>query len=603
MRKIKALAMLLAVLVLSSLVQLPVSAQSLMDELFGFSYYYFHYIDENGKMKDSSTYDWGSDIGKENGVTITKTGIDSLRVEISAAGNELYEKTSPVLMWVHKADGIFDITKYTDIDQWYRNKLSETFLLQRLDPTATEHEFEIKVPIKLNIGGTGLINGGYYELEFYGEGAIPEQLQFAYEAQTYTLKELEEYIQTDMSENIDDYYNVDSGFRPELHGFAFANADFQGGGVCSGITSITTAKYNGYDLVNSFELGEDSIVLSDKYSWCNSILGNSSIRDITFEGTNFGLNTPSLYSLTDGTATAYPSQPFRIHEIDSYVLGQYLHYYQLMNNAAIRFRGNSSLAGINLVNLENRWSIIDYVVSYMRQGKAVTVNLISGNSGHAIVGYRMERIDEDTYRLYCYDNCYPDDYKRYYIEGNPENYDLNEDGSFANVMWKKGEVYVDITKNTKRVFADKKTYKEVDVFEFDSSNTSFATSSADGGLITFSLCTGDSIKIFNYGNEANEVIAYKSYPVIKADNTVEMRTFAYYQSGEVREISNSQYTTIKMDYAFIGQYKIKDSKIILTKDNYKFVEEGNSYIDVYVSYDDNKGGFGQIKVRIPVNIE
>jgi hypothetical protein len=140
----------------------------------------------------------------------------------------------------------------------------------------------------------------------------------------------------------------------------------------------------------------------------------------------------------------------------------------------------------------------------------------------------------------------------------------------------------------------------MDVFEFDSTHTSFATTSNRGGLITFSLCKGDDVGVFNYGNESNEVIAYKGFPVIKDDETVEIRTFAFYQSGEAREITNSQYTNVKMDYSFIGEYKIKDSKIILLKDGYKFTESGSEYVEAYVSYNNNRENFGQIKIRIPI---
>ena len=157
-----------------------------------------------------------------------------------------------------------------------------------------------------------------------------------------------------------------------------------------------------------------------------------------------------------------------------------------------------------------------------------------------------------------------------------------------------------LQKQPKKMFVNNDTYKEVDIFDFDASYTSCGGNSKNGDQITFTLCQGDKVGVFNYGNESNEVISYKAFPVIKNDNTVEIRTFAFYQSGEVREVTNSKHTNVKMDYSFIGQYKIKDSQIILTKSGCKFTNKGNSYIEAFVSYDNNKENFGQIKIRIPI---
>ncbi len=584
------------------------NAQTLTEELFGIEFYKFHYMDENERINEKTIYSWGSKDDKETGFELVKTGATSIRLTINAGVCEEYRKYKPCLIWIHKADGLFDTTRWTDIKKWYENKMSETFLLQQIDYTGDDIVIDIKVPMKLNIGMTGLINGGYYEVEFYDEGSIPEQLKFAYDIQTYSLEDLEAYMKTDMSENISGYYDADSGFRPEKDGFSFANTDFTtssggiGNGLCSGITSVTTAKYNGYPLIKEFNFEDKKYQLDSSVEWYDGVFGASSINDIDFPDLNFTMNIPKNYSLTEDVSTAFPLQPFSKLDYDNMLLGGYLAHYKVMNNTTVLLRGKTNIKGLAFSNLDNRWSIIDYVASYLRNGKAVTVNISKSNGGHAVVGYRLESIDEDTFRLWCYDSCYPDDYVLCFKEDAPQNYDVNEDGSYKNIVRHKRDVYIDFTKTTKKMFVNKDTYKEIDVFDFDASHLSCGGNSNNNDMITFSLCKGDSIGVFDYGNESNEVISYKAYPVIKDEKTVELRTFAFYQSGEVREVTNSQYTNVKMDYSYIGLYKIKDSKITLSKDSYKFDDNANSYIEAYVSYDNFKENFGQIKVRIPVTI-
>ena len=140
--------------------------------------------------------------------------------------------------------------------------------------------------------------------------------------------------------------------------------------------------------------------------------------------------------------------------------------------------------------------------------------------------------------------------------------------------------------------------REYDVFTFES-NTSCRGIDKDTD-ITFVLCKGNSADVVNFDNEVSEIIAYKAYPVIQSDNTVLIRTFAYYKSGEVVEITNSVNTTVKMDYDFIGWYKIKDSNVILTKNNIKFDNDGTRYVECYVSYNNRTDSHGTIQVRIPI---
>lgn len=605
MKKIikKIISMMLIISILVSINPLDVKADGLISELFDISFYYFHYLEEGkDRVKDESFYNWGSDDEKKHGIKIDKTGADKIQVTIDS-NNKVYQRCKPVLMWVHKADGLFDSTKYTDIEKWYSNKLEETFLLCSIEDYTQDNILEINVPMKLNLGGVGIINGGFYEIEFYGEGAIPEQLKFAYEAQTYTLEELEKYINYEMSESIETYYNADSGFRSSKDGLSFQNSDYKdGGGVCAGISSITTAKYNGYNLDTEYKDNDTKYTANSNYTWYNNVYGKDSIHSIKLLDEDFiKYNSPSYNMLSDSVATAYPRRVFIDSSENDAAFYHLLKYYLTKNNSAVLVKGNSNIKGLALNNLENRWSIIDYVASYLRQGKAVTVNICKpSGGGHAIVGYKMEKIDDDTYRLYCYDCNYPDDMAKYYKDGSDKTDKTNEDGSYKDIIWTKQKVYIDFTKRTIIGKNGEFSQKEYDVFDFDSSNTSFGTTSKAGGSISFSLCKGDKVGVFNYGSESNEIISYKAFPVIKNDNTVQIRTFAFYKSGEVTEVTNSVNTNVKMDYNFIGWYKIKDSKISLTKKGYKFSNSGQQYVECFVTYDNHTSSFGEIKVRIPI---
>lgn len=327
----KLTAVMLVIALLVPAFTVNASAKGLLDDLFGISFYYFHYLDENGNQKDEDFYNWGAADEEKNGIAIEKTGPERLTVHISS-GNEMYRRCKPVLMWLHKADSLFDVTKLTDINQWYKNKLEETFLICEIPDYTKDSTIEVRVPLKLNIGAVGLINGGYYEIEFYGEGAIPEQLTYAYKAQTYSLDELEKYIQTDMAESVDQYYNVDSGFRSDVDGVPFQNTNFEPvGGKCAGIASITTAKYNGYELKTEYKVDDTMFKADSKYSWYDYVYGDKSIHDIVLHDTNMlDKNSPSKNMIDSQTATAFPLQLFQTYDESDLAFYKLLEYYLLV---------------------------------------------------------------------------------------------------------------------------------------------------------------------------------------------------------------------------------------------------------------------------------
>lgn len=595
---------LLAVVLLFSIVPTKVEAVGLIEELFGISFYYFHWRDENGKEREDSFYNWGSADAEKNGIKIVKTGDETLKVVIDADANEKYQKCKPVLIWLHKADGLLDATKYTDIDQWYINKLAETFLLCEIPDYTQDCEIVVDVPIKLNLGLTGLINGGYYEIEFYDENSIPEPLKYAYEAQSYTLEELEKYMKYDMSDTIAEYYSADSGFRSEKDGLPFVNVGNNGGGAyCAGFSMITASKYNGYSLPTEFVslTKAEKIKINPQNSWYSNVYGDDSIHDIRLDCMDVVKNnSPSLNMNSDGSADVYPFKdwPAEFSESDNqfFALVEALH---LKNNTKVTILDGKIEDGIKNANLENRWALLDYVTSYLRQGKVVIVNMRSNDGGHAVVGYRTEQIDENTLRMYCYDSNHPDDMRTHRKDGAPADETLDENGAYENYAWFKSEdIYIDFHKETVVGAAGLNNQREYDIFTFES-HTSYTGTSSDSD-VTFVLAKGDAADVVNYDNEVSEIIAFKAYPVIQSDKTVLIRTFAYYKSGEVVEITNSVNTTVNMDYDFIGWYKIKNSTVTLTKDNYKFDNSGKKYIECYVAYNNKTDSHGAIQVRIPI---
>lgn len=579
------------------------SAKSLVEELLGFTAYQFHWIGENGREVENFDYTWGSADEDEKGFWLSKYGFNQINIKIDPTKSELYQKCKPALMWVHKADSLFDSTKYTDIDLWYSNKLEETFIIYNIPDYNQIIDVTVQVPIMFTTL-KGLINGGYYEIEFYSEDAIPEQLMYAYEAQTYTLEELEAYIGGDMADSIEEYYNADSGFRSDVDGFPYQNTDKDtGGGRCAGMSSLSTAIYNGYTLPTSYKDGDNKFEVDSTYTWYNSIYGNGTAHDLVLEDNEIIEHlSPSYNMIDDSTARAYPWEAFdTVMSNNDEAFYGLLSWAQLKNNTTAALRGNTYAFGIKLQNLSNRWSIIDYIASNFRQGKAITVNVTTPhNGGHAVVGYRLEKIDEDTYRMYCYDNNNPDDMGKYYDKGHRGDESLAEDGAYNYVKWHDQEVYIDFTKKTITGYKNAFQQAEYDVFEFDSTHTSIPTTSNDGGMICFTLFKGDSVGVFNYGSQANEIVSYKAFPVVEDEKTVRIRMFAFYKSGEVIEITNSKNANLKVDYNFLGWYKIKDGKIQLTKRGYSFADSGTQYIECFVSYDNGQNVSSSVKVRIPV---
>lgn len=601
---------------------------TLIEELFGFSSYTFYYTNDKGTVKSETI----NNINKEDsaGISIKRTGLTTVRITIDGEKNEYFKKYKPELIWIRKGDALMDPVYFGDKpDSYYDTKLETTFLLYKLPQNDNKLDFEVQVPLHINIDMSinGLINGNYYTIDFFSKEAIPEQLKFAYEKQSYTIDELENYIENDMDMYIEDYYDVDTGFRPEKDGFTFRNSDYNiNGGVCSGIASITTAKFCNYDILSYFSVDTDedgdkeTYKIDDTYTWYNSIYGNNSIRNLTLVNNEFlEVNSPSYNPLkieNSNTNAAYYYDPVLFSQPDSDTfslndngLFALLHYYKSKNNMEVLKRGNYFIHNFNVKNVKNGWHVIDAMVSYLRQGQPVIVNIGMAGGGHSIVGYKFTKINDDTYRLYCYDSNYPDNMKCLGIS-EPEKYKMYFDKYsgirkgklYTDRAWVESEVYIDFTKHTGTYYSNSTKDKcDYEYFTFDTSKTSVSCTDKTGS-ISFTVCKGDDYEIITNldKSSSSEIIAYKTFAVeTEKDNEVLLKTYAFYKSGMVKDITDKQGINLSMDMAYLDYYHIKGSKLILD-DNYVLAQDSDQYIECYVSFDDGNSIYNKMRVRIGV---
>lgn len=581
----------------------PIKAEGLVADLFDFSIFRFTFTIADGRRFTESDNAWGAADEEEKGFGVDVTGLDTVNIHISAS-NSKYQKVKPVLLWIHKGDSLFDMLDLTDKEAWYTRELEETLVLCKIPYTGEDIDIETRIPLDIKLDG--IINGGYLVVEFFDEKSIPEKLKFAYEIQSYTLEELEEYIKYNMDENIENYYNIDTGFRTNINGVPFRNTDYaNSGGNCAGISTLSSIIFNGYEPVKEFKHNDRKYSIDDEYIWYNQIYINKDIHNVRLADENLlNKNSPSKNIETEDKSYAYPLVKVTSIDENDTAFFSLLDYYHSKNNFTALLRGNAKIENMDWKNLENKWSIIDYIASFLRQGKVVMANISTSEGGHTIVGYRLEKVADkkDTYRLYCYDSNYPDDMTLKYEEGHTGDDSVDEDGRYKYIKWVKNDnIYIEITKKTVEKLYSFNQVKEVDVFEFDTSHTSMPASSKNGDFITFTVTkNGDKIGVLNYSNPSNEIINIKAFPVIKDNKTVTVRTFAYYKSGEVQELTNSKNLFIKMNYNFLGEYKIKNSTITLTKDGYRFDNSGTNYIECYIAYDDANINNSEIKLRIPI---
>ncbi len=625
MKKIKLCSILCGILAVLLIYNINTNAvedneESIAEELLGFSSYTFHYTDEDGDI-DKETFSSLSD-DKSEGITIHRTAPGKVRITIDGYENEFFKTYKPDLIWIHKGDAIHDPVYFGDKpDSYYDRKLADTLVLYKIPQTQKQIDFEVKVPVEINMNLSinGLLNGDYYVIEFFTADAIPAQLKHAYMTQAYTLEELENYIENGMDSYIEDYYNIDTGFTSEKDGFTFRNTDYPGEvGVCAGLAAVSIAKYCGIEL----DIDKDYL----DTSWYQCINGIETIRNLKLiNNTIIEANSPSYNPLEwSGEAKLafyhdeqrFPDEdsPEYVESDDAFV--ELVKDYKLSNNATVVFEcGNYYLGDFRIRYIPNNWNMINLVLAELRQGKPVMINVGAAGGGHTVVGYKFAKVDEDTYRLYCYDSNYPDDMMQVRLTDEQDeqlkSYFDSYSGSLKNLLnkdyvWCKKDVYIELKKCEAVYYNDYTKNKSIyEYFTYDTSALSVKYTN-ENSTLSFTKLDGDDIELISVhrNDPMTEIISVKAFAMAPEDgsNEIQIRTFAFYKSGMVREITDYSDTCLSMEMSHLGDYSISGSKIILS-DKYVYDENGTEYVDCYVTYNDGDTNYNKLRVRVNVKVK
>lgn len=597
----KLLALLLSVLIIAGKGQIVIADVddpnlSIQEQLFGLSFHRYHYIDENGNEVEHSQSCSSEEDIRNTGILIRKrseSGGTVVDIEIDAARNEEYNRCKPVLIWLHKGDSMFDATKWTDIDKWYDAKLANgTLLLTVIDSSTTEFNASIGIKPYMKDIISSLLDGGYWEVEFYSEDAIPDKLRFAYETQTMTEDELEKYIQENNIRLQEEWYKTDTGFRPETDGFPFGNI----GAMCAGYSAIAIMKFMGLQPVL-----EDEKVL--EHDWADVIYGDLSMDELSIESMEMGV--PSLNFNAKLSKTGYlvadyyePTWSIKTGSLGFKDLTDSdTAFYSILNKISEKCNDAHKYSGPLIKS--DYWEYVELLCGKLSEGIPVIVSPIKDGNGHALVAYKSEMIDENTVRVYVYDCNRPDDYVyRHLMNSKGE---LIEDAAWIKLADDNNNInYVDFTKVEVERYIGNYKYEEDYMFKYDSYSTSFGASSEDGGSIKFVFITDDGGITYLDSSESRtkSIISCNAKYTID-DNTATVRLFGTYNSGEIYDITNEDGTHLEMDYSYLGQYKIKENKIILLDKNKHFTEKNTGeYIEFVVVHSTKESRRGETRCRL-----
>lgn len=596
------LALLLCVIIIAGNGQVAIADVdnpnlSLNEQLFGLSFYHYHYIDENGNLVERTQQCTSEEDIKNSGILIKKRaefGNPVVDIEIDAARNSEYMQCKPVLVWLHKGDSMFDITKYTDIDKWYDNKLANgTLLLTVIDSSTTEYSATIGIKPHMKDIITSLLDGGYWEVEFYSEDAIPDKLRFAYETQTMTEEELEKYIEENNIRLQEKWFDTDTGFRPETDGFPFYNVDLMGsGGKCAGYSALAVMKF-----MRLQPFLQDEMVL--QYDWADVIYGDAPMDELNIESMEAA--SPSLninnklsrkkYTVANRYEVYWSIKKNSSNDYD--LTDSDTAFFSMLEETHRRCNLANSLLGP--VIKSNYWAYVELVCGKLSEGIPVIVSPILKGKGHALVAYKSEMIDEDTVRIYVYDCNRPDDYMYRHLE-NSKGEELDEtawvDSNETN--------YIDFTKIEVEEYIGNYKFGENYMFKYDSNNTSFQTTTEDGGTIKF-VFVNDNAKIqyMDSSESRNKTIISCNPKYTIKGNKVLVRVFGSFNSGEVYDITNDYGTHLEMDYSYLGKYTIKNNEIILLDYNKQFTEKNTGeYIEFVVVHSTKESRRGETRCRL-----
>lgn len=597
----KLLALLLSVLIIAGKGQIVIADVddpnlSIQEQLFGLSFHRYHYIDENGNEVEHSQSCSSEEDIRNTGILIRKrseSGGTVVDIEIDAARNEEYNRCKPVLIWLHKGDSMFDATKWTDIDKWYDTKLANgTLLLTVIDGSTTEFNASIGIKPYMKDIISSLLDGGYWEVEFYSEDAIPDKLRFAYETQTMTEDELEKYIQENNIRLQEEWYKTDTGFRPETDGFPFGNI----GAMCAGYSAIAIMKFMGLQPVL-----EDEKVL--EHDWADVIYGDLSMDELSIESMEMGV--PSLNFNAKLSKTGYlvadyyePTWSIKTGSLGfNDLTDSDTAFYSILNKISKKCNDAHKYSGPLIKS--DYWEYVELLCGKLSEGIPVIVSPIKDGNGHALVAYKSEMIDENTVRVYVYDCNRPDDYVyRHLMNSKGE---LIEDAAWIKLADDNNNInYVDFTKVEVERYIGNYKYEEDYMFKYDSHSTSFGASSEDGGSIKFVFITDDGGITYLDSSESRtkSIISCNAKYTID-DNAATVRLFGTYNSGEIYDITNEDGTHLEMDYSYLGQYKIKENKIILLDKNKHFTEKNTGeYIEFVVVHSTKESRRGETRCRL-----
>ena len=215
-------------------------------------------------------------------------------------------------------------------------------------------------------------------------------------------------------------YTADSGFQIDKHAFSFQNmpVECSPGGICSGFAFVTNQIYN--DMKPNRKMNKNSLyipIIGEIFAAPEFDM-TSSEYDIVFER-----KTPFKYTLSDNALKPYdykaiPQESYEtvtvsdISQPDQEVINGLSNYWLYSNKATL-----STHAGLRLCNykISYDFSKIREVASLFNKNQIICASLVGGIGSHSVNAYKLEQDENDTdlFRLYIYDNNYPNNMMAY----------------------------------------------------------------------------------------------------------------------------------------------------------------------------------------------
>ncbi len=236
-------------------------------------------------------------------------------------------------------------------------------------------------------------------------------------------------------------YIADSGFQIDKHAFSFQNmpVDCSSSGICSGFAFATNQIYNGMEPNRKMSRNSLYIPIIGEISAAPAFDVSSDEYGIIFEK-----KTPFKYILTEDVIKAYDYNAIPSYETvtitdisqpDQEVIKCLSNYWLEANKNTMSSSAVSRLCGYK-INYD--FSKVREIASLLKNEQIVYVSLGGSIGGHAVNAYKLEQdiSDTDLFRLYIYDNNYPN---------NMMVYDIN-----GKLKKKQADIYMTINRYPKR---------------------------------------------------------------------------------------------------------------------------------------------------------